>query len=206
MGASDSLDRKWVCVFCASAAGASAKYLQAATELGQRIAERGYGLVYGGATVGAMGAVADGALAAGGEVVGVIPDIIKEREIDHRGLTELLVVGTMHERKALMAGRADAFVALPGGYGTMDEFIEIVTWAQLRIHAKPCVLVNVNGFFDGLLTFLDHTVREGFIQAENRGLVQVARDPEEALVVVERTWRERAEVPTHDRRLDAVVR
>src|ERR1700679_3600731 len=166
-----SSSAKWVCIFCASAAGASPVYLEAATELGRRIAERGYGLVYGGATVGAMGAVADAALAAGGAVVGVIPEVIREREIDHRGLTELHVVGTMHERKALLASRADAFVALPGGYGTLDEFIEIVTWAQLKIHAKPCVLVNLTvnggGFYDGLLAFLDHTVAEGFIVPEN---------------------------------------
>lgn len=197
---------KWVCVFCASAAGARPEYLQAASELGRRIAERGYGLVYGGATVGAMGAVADAALAGGGAVVGVIPEVIREREIDHKGLTEQHVVGTMHERKAMLAARADAFVALPGGYGTMDEFIEIVTWAQLRIHAKPCVLVNVNGFYDPLLAFLDHTVREGFIQPENRGLVQVAPHPESALALVEQTWRERSEIPAHDARLDAVVR
>ncbi|MGC2637318.1 MAG: TIGR00730 family Rossman fold protein [Acidobacteriaceae bacterium] len=206
MTASVSSGKKWVCVFCASAEGASPQYLQAANELGRRIAQHGYGLAYGGATVGAMGAVADAALAAGGVVVGVIPEVIREREIDHKGLTELHVVGTMHERKAMLAARADAFVALPGGYGTMDEFIEIVTWAQLRIHAKPCVLVNVNGFYDGLLAFLDHTVREGFIQPENRGLVQVARDPEDALRLVEQTWREREEVPAHDPRLDAVVR
>jgi uncharacterized protein (TIGR00730 family) len=197
---------KWVCVFCASAAGASPVYLEAARELGRRIAGRGYGLVYGGATVGAMGAVADAALAAGGEVVGVIPEVIREREIDHRGLTELHVVGTMHERKAMLAERADAFVTLPGGYGTMDELFEIVTWAQLRIHAKPCVLVNVEGFYDRLLGFLDHCVTEGFIQEENRGLVQVARDPEEALGFIERTWRERVEIPAHDARLDEVVR
>lgn len=201
-----SAEKKRVCVFCASAAGASPEYLSAARDLGRRIAERGYGLLYGGATVGAMGAVADAALAARGEVVGVIPVVIREREIDHRGLTELHVVGTMHERKAMLSDRADAFVALPGGYGTMDEFIEIVTWAQLRIHAKPCVLVNVSGFYDGLLRFLDTCVTEGFIQAENRKLVQVARDPEEALGVVERVWRERAEVPAHDPRLDSVVR
>lgn len=205
MTASVSSCKKWVCVFCASAAGASPQYLKAASELGHRIAERGYGLVYGGATVGAMGAMADAALAAGGVVVGVIPEVIREREIDHRGLTELHVVGTMHERKAMLAARADAFVALPGGYGTMDEFIEVVTWAQLRIHAKPCVLVNLGGFYDGLLAFLDHTVREGFIQSENRGLVQVARDPQDALRLVEQTWREREEVPPHDPRLDAVV-
>jgi uncharacterized protein (TIGR00730 family) len=199
-------EKKWVCVFCASAAGASPAYLEAARELGRRIAERGQGLVYGGATVGAMGAVADAALAAGGEVVGVIPEVIREREIDHKGLTELHVVRTMHERKAMLAERADAFVALPGGYGTMDEFIEILTWAQLKIHAKPCVLVNVAGFYDGLLAFLDTCVEQGFILAENRRLVQVARDPEEALAIVESTWRERAEVPAHDARLDAVVR
>jgi hypothetical protein len=198
--------KQWVCVFCGSAAGASPIYLQAAQELGRQIAARGYGLLYGGATVGAMGAIADAALAADGEVVGVIPDVIREREIDHKGLTELHVVRTMHERKALLASRADAFVALPGGYGTLDEFIEVVTWAQLRIHSKPCVLVNVGGFFDGLLRFLDHTVAEGFIVPENRGLVQVARNPEEALVLVEKTWRDQAEVPAHDARLDEVVR
>ncbi len=201
-----SSEKKWVCVFCASAAGASPDYLHAARELGGRIARSGYGLLYGGATVGAMGAVADAALAAGGEVVGVIPVVIQEREIDHRGLAELHIVGTMHERKAMLASRADAFIALPGGYGTMDEFIEIVTWAQLRIHAKPCVLVNVSGFYDGLLRFLDTCVTEGFIQPDNRGLVQVACDPEDALSVVERVWRERAEIPAHDARLDSVIR
>jgi uncharacterized protein (TIGR00730 family) len=128
MSASGS-EKKWVCVFCASAAGASAVYLDTARELGRLVVEGGHGLLYGGATVGAMGAVADEALAAGGAVVGVIPEVIREREIDHRGLTELHVVGTMHERNAMLAERADAFVALPGGYGTMDEFIEIVTWA-----------------------------------------------------------------------------
>ncbi|HET7348572.1 MAG TPA: TIGR00730 family Rossman fold protein [Acidobacteriaceae bacterium] len=199
-------EKKWICVFCASAAGASPAYLQAAMDLGRRIAERGYGLLYGGATVGAMGAVADAALAFGGEVVGVIPDVIREREIDHKGLTELHIVRTMHERKAMLSSRADAFLALPGGYGTMDEFIEIVTWAQLRIHAKPCVLVNVGGFWDGLLHFVDHAVREGFIVPENRGLVQVADDPEGALRMVERTWWERAEIPVHDARLDEVIR
>jgi uncharacterized protein (TIGR00730 family) len=202
--------KKWVGVFCASAAGAFPEYLQAAQDLGRRIAEAGYGLVYGGATVGAMGAVADSALAAGGEVVGVIPEIIREREIDHKGLTELHVVGTMHERKALMASRSDAFVALPGGYGTLDEFIEIVTWAQLKIHAKPCVLVNLQvngcGYYDPFLAFLDHALREGMVLPENRVLVQVAVDPAEALAVVEQVWGERPEIPEHDRRLDSIVR
>src|SRR5580700_6316063 len=176
-------NRKWVCVFCGSANGAKAEYVAAARELGRTIAERGYGLLYGGATVGLMGAVADAALAAGGEVVGVIPDVIMDREIGHKGLTELHVVRTMHERKALLASRADAFVALPGGYGTMDEFLEIVTWAQLRIHANPCVMVNVGGYYDALLTFFDTAVEEGLIKPENRGLVQVARDASEALEI-----------------------
>jgi hypothetical protein len=198
--------KKWVCVFCGSGDGAHPEYLATARELGRRIAGSGYGLLYGGATVGAMGAIADAALAAGGEVVGVIPDVIMDREIGHRGLTELHVVRTMHERKAQLAERADAFVALPGGYGTMDEFIEIVTWAQLGIHSKPCVLVNLGGYYDGLLRFFDTAVSEGFIRAENRGLVLVARDAAEVLVIVERGWAARAENPSHDARLDELVK
>ncbi|MGC2163018.1 MAG: TIGR00730 family Rossman fold protein [Silvibacterium sp.] len=195
-----------MCVFCGSADGARPEYVTTARELGRRIAGSGYGLLYGGATVGLMAAIADAALAAGGEVVGVIPDVIMDREIGHRGLTELHVVRTMHERKALLAERADAFVALPGGYGTMDEFIEIVTWAQLRIHAKPCVLVNVDGYYDGLLRFFDDAVREGFIRPENRGLVQVAQDAGETLEMIERAWKKRAEIPPHDARLDELVK
>jgi len=198
--------KKWVCVFCASAAGASPEYLGAAANLGRCIAERGHALIYGGATVGAMGAVADAALAAGAAVAGVIPEVIREREIDHKGLTEQHVVGTMHERKAMMAARADAFLALPGGYGTLDEFIEVVTWAQLKIHAKPCVLVNPCGFWNGFLAFLDTCVDQGFIQPDNRKLIEVASNPEEALAIVERLWSERDEIPTHDPRLDAIVR
>ncbi|MFY9937130.1 MAG: TIGR00730 family Rossman fold protein [Silvibacterium sp.] len=198
--------KKWIAVFCASAAGSKREYLAQARDLGRMIAERNYGLVYGGATVGAMGALADAALGAGGEVVGVIPDIIMDLEIGHRGLTELHVVRTMHERKALMSSRADAFLALPGGYGTMDEFIEIVTWAQLRIHSKPCVLVNVGGYYDALLAFLDTAMQQGFIKPENRGLVQVARDVSEALELVEREWRAHAEIPKHDARLDELVK
>jgi hypothetical protein len=204
--AKDNKLKKWVCVFCGSGDGARPEYLAVARELGRRIAASGYGLVYGGAAVGLMGAIADAALAAGGEVAGVIPDVIMEREIAHRGLTELHVVRTMHERKALMAQRADAFVALPGGYGTMDEFLEIVTWAQLRIHAKPCVLVNAAGFYDGLLGFFDSAALEGFIRAENRGLVQVAGTAAEALAMVEREWMRKAEIPAHDVRLDELVK
>jgi uncharacterized protein (TIGR00730 family) len=198
--------KKWIAVFCASAPGSKPEYLAAARELGRMIAERNCGLVYGGATVGLMGALADAALAAGGQVVGVIPDVIIDLEIGHRGLTELHVVSTMHERKALMASRADAFVALPGGYGTLDEFIEIVTWAQLRIHAKPFALVNVGGYYDPLLAFLDSAVEQRFIKPENRGLVQEARDASEALEIVEREWRRGLETPVHDARMDELIK
>ncbi|MGB7190773.1 MAG: TIGR00730 family Rossman fold protein, partial [Acidobacteriaceae bacterium] len=170
---------KWICVFCGSAKGARAEYAAAAREMGRGIAARGLGMVYGGGSIGLMGVAADAALAAGGEVVGVIPDVIVDCEVGHDGLTELCVVRTMHERKAMMAQRADAFVALPGGFGTMDEFMEIVTWAVLGIHSKPCVLVNVGGYYDPLLRFLDSAVDGGFIRSENRGLVRVARDSAE---------------------------
>lgn len=186
--------------------GARAEYAAAADELGRAMAERGYGMVFGGGSVGLMGVAADAALAAGGEVVGVIPDVIMDREIGHSGVTELRVVRTMHERKAAMAERADAFIALPGGFGTMDEFMEIVTWAQLGIHSKPCVLVNVAGYYDALLRFMDFGVEAGFIRAENRALVRVARDAAEVLGIVECTWGVREEVPPHDERLDKLVR
>jgi uncharacterized protein (TIGR00730 family) len=199
-------NKKIICIFCASADGATPAYLETARYLGRLIAVRGHGLLYGGATVGAMGAVADGALAAGGEVVGVIPDIIMDKEIGHTGLTELHVVRTMHERKAMLASKTDAFVALPGGYGTLDEFIEIVTWAQLRIHAKPCVLVNLNGYYDGFLKFLDHAVTEGFIRPENRTLILVANNASEALEIVEREWSTREEIPAHDPGLNELVK
>jgi uncharacterized protein (TIGR00730 family) len=143
------------------------------------------GLVYGGASVGLMGAVADAALAGGAPAVGVLPAVLRDREIAHRGLGELHFVDTMHARKLLMAERGDAFLALPGGYGTLDEFIEVATWAQLHIHHKPCVLVNTQGFYDGLLAFLDHAVGEGFLRAHNRELVQVAGSVSEALDRVE---------------------
>ena len=193
-------------MFCASMDGAKAEYLVTARAMGLTIAERGYGIVYGGGKIGAMGAVAEGALKAKGTIVGVIPDVLMEHEIAHKGLTELRVVRTMHERKAMMAEQADAFVALAGGIGTMDEFIEIVTWAKLRIHAKPCVLVNTRGFYDGLLEFLDRCVSEGFLKQKDRNMVLVARDAEEALAIVEREWGVRDEVPAHDARLDELVK
>ncbi|MBB6147151.1 hypothetical protein HNQ77_005136 [Silvibacterium bohemicum] len=197
--------KKWICVFCGSANGARAEYLATARELGLAIAGKGHGLVYGGATAGLMGAVADAALSAGGEVVGVIPDVLMDREIAHRGLTELHAVHTMHERKALMASRADAFVALPGGFGTMDEFLEILTWAQLRIHSKPCVLLNVGGYYDALLQFLDHAVEQGFLKTENRQRVLVTEDVPGTLLEIKRAW-EQIETPVHDPKLDELVK
>lgn len=170
-----------ICVFCGSSVGASPKYLAAAKSLGQQIAGGGWGLVYGGTSVGLMGAAADAALAGGGEVVGVLPRNLQDREIAHRGLTTLHLVGTMHERKALMASLSDAFVALPGGYGTLDEFFEIVTWAQLKIHSKPCILINTDGYYDPLLQFLDQAMGQEFVSPVNREVVQVAADPAEAL-------------------------
>jgi uncharacterized protein (TIGR00730 family) len=172
---------KRVCVFCGSTDGKSPLYATAARSLGQRLAASGMGLVYGGASVGLMGLLANSVLEAGGEVIGVLPSVLKDREIAHPCLTRLHFVGSMHERKALMASLADAFVALPGGYGTLDEFLEILTWAQLKIHSKPCILINTAGYYDGLLAFLDQAVREGFLKRENRGLVLVASDVSEAM-------------------------
>ena len=138
-------------------------------------------MVYGGASVGLMGTVADAALAGGAEVIGVLPEVLAGSEIAHTGLTRLEVVATMHERKALMVKLADAFLMLPGGYGTLDEMMEIVTWKQLRLHTKPCILINTAGYWDGLLEFLDSTVAAGFLKAENRKLLQVAGDAAEAV-------------------------
>ena len=180
----EMLKKKWIAVFCGSGDGAAPEYLATARELGRRIAEKKYGLVYGGATVGTMGAIANATLAAGGEVVGVIPDVIMNLEIGHRGLTELHIVRTMHERKALMASRADAFVALPGGYGTMDEFCEVLTWRQLRIHDKPIGLLNYRGYYDALLALFDSMVREGFIGPYTRSLFVDAPTIEELLAMM----------------------
>lgn len=177
-------EQKKVAVFCASATGADPQFETEARKLGQAIAEAGLGLVYGGATAGLMGVIADSALAAGGEVIGVLPENLIGKERAHRGLTKLHLVDTMHERKALMAKLSDAFVALPGGYGTMDEFMEIVTWAQLRIHQKPCILVNTNGYYDHLLLFLDEATSKGLIKPTNRGLIQVAADTAEVMALL----------------------
>jgi uncharacterized protein (TIGR00730 family) len=169
---------KRICVFCGSSFGARPAYKDAAERLGKVLAERGIGLVYGGGGIGLMGAVADAVLGGGGEVIGVIPDSLMRREVGHRGVTKLHVVQTMHERKALMADLADAFIALPGGYGTLEELLEIVTWSQLGIQQKPCGLLNVENYWDGLLKVLDHAVDEGFVRQENAQLVLVAQSPE----------------------------
>jgi hypothetical protein len=172
---------KRVCVFCGSSSGTRPEYAAAARRFGAALAGRGLGLVYGGGHVGLMGALADAVLAAGGEVVGVIPQALVDRELAHGGLTELLVVNTMHERKALMADRADAFAALPGGFGTADELFEILTWAQLGLHAKPVGLLNVAGFFGPLLAWVDVAERESFLRPQHRDLLAVAEGPEALL-------------------------
>ena len=163
-----------VCVFCGSQSGASPVYAAAARELGAALAARGLGLVYGGGRVGLMGEVATAAIAGGGTVVGVIPHALSSKEIAFAEATELIVVDTMHTRKALMADRADAFAALPGGFGTFDELFEILTWAQLGIHRKPVGVLNVGGFFTPLLAWLDHAVGEGLLKRRHRELLLVA--------------------------------
>ncbi len=172
---------KRLCVFCGSNHGAKPTFSEAARQTGTLLAERGIGLVYGGGRVGLMGVVADAVLAAGGEVIGVIPGHLSEREVGHGGLSELHVVGSMHERKALMARLADGFLALPGGIGTLDELFEIWTWRQLGLHAKPVGLLDVDGFFRPLVTFLDRLVTEGFLRAEQRALLQVGAEPAEMI-------------------------
>jgi uncharacterized protein (TIGR00730 family) len=170
-----------IAVYCGSADGNHPAYRAEASALGAAIAAAGLGLVYGGANVGLMGAVADAALAGGAEVIGVLPDVLAGREIAHKHLTRLETVDTMHQRKARMVHLADAFLILPGGYGTLDEMLEIVTWSQLRIHAKPSILINTLGYWNGLLRFLDSTVVAGFLKPENRALLQVATDAADAV-------------------------
>jgi uncharacterized protein (TIGR00730 family) len=168
-----------LCVFCGSSAGARPDYLDAARALGRAAAARGIGIVYGGARVGLMGAVADAALDAGGTVTGVIPRALVDREVAHEGLTHLHVVASMHERKATMARLSDAFVALPGGVGTLEELFEVWTWAHLGVHAKPCAVLDVAGFWRPLLAALDHMSAEGFVRADVRGMLLEASDPDD---------------------------
>ena len=170
-----------VAVYCGSANGNNPAFLAEAVALGEAIAAAGLGLVYGGASVGLMGAVADAALRGGSEVIGILPEVLAGREIAHNGLTRLELVPTMHERKARMAALADTFLVLPGGYGTLDELLEAVTWAQLKLHSKPCILINTVGYWDGLLRFLDSTVAAGFLKQKNRELLLVAANGAEAV-------------------------
>lgn len=178
-----------ICVFCGSSAGARPAYARSARALGELLASRGIDVVYGGGAVGLMGELADAALVAGGKVIGVIPDALVAMEVAHDRLTELHVVRSMHERKALMAELSDAFVALPGGLGTLEELFEVLTWAQLGLHPKPCGLVDVEGFYAPLLACLDHAVVEGFVRPENRALVLDDVDPVRLLSRLSRAHR-----------------
>jgi uncharacterized protein (TIGR00730 family) len=177
-----------VCVFCGSNGGADPAYLAAAEGVGAGLAQRGIRVVYGGGRVGLMGALADSARAAGGEVVGVMPQALVDREIGHTGIDDLRVVATMHERKALMVELADAFVALPGGIGTLEELFEVYTWAQLGIHAKPLALLDVAGYYEPLAAFLDHAVAQQFLRADMRAVLAVADSLEAVLDAFDR-WR-----------------
>ena len=168
---------KRICVFAGSSSGARGEYRTVARELGRELARRQLGLIYGGARLGLMGALADEMLAAQGHVIGVIPEALVAKEVAHNGLSELRVVTSMHERKAMMADLADGFIALPGGWGTVEEFFEVLTWGQLGLHRKPCGLLNVQGYFDRLLSFVDHSIEEGFVRREYGAMICVSSSP-----------------------------
>jgi uncharacterized protein (TIGR00730 family) len=176
---------KRICVYAGSNPGSDDRYRKAAQNLAQSLVQLGIGIVYGGGNVGLMGELADTVLAAGGEVVGIMPRQLVEKEVAHLGLTDLHVVESMHERKAAMAELSDAFVALPGGIGTLEEIIEVYTWSQLGLHRKPCALLNINGYYDGLTAFLDHAVAEGFLNLGHRDLLVVVERPEELIESLE---------------------
>ncbi|WP_172199694.1 TIGR00730 family Rossman fold protein [Niveibacterium sp. COAC-50] len=184
---------KSICVFCGARSGTRPVYRQSAIALGKLLAEQGIELVWGGGDIGLMGIVADASLESGGRAFGVIPDFMVERELQHRGATEMVVVDSMHTRKAAMADRAEGFIALPGGYGTLDELFEILTWGQLHIHRKPIGLLNVEGFYEPLLAMVRHMVKEGFVKPENLDLFCVGDTPA-ALLAAMRAWR----APTGD--------
>jgi hypothetical protein len=175
---------KNVAIFCASANGANPVYAVAAAELARALAKRNVGIVYGGANVGLMHVVAEAALAEGGTVVGVIPSLLVDAEVAHPGITELHITDSMHSRKALMSERSDAFIALPGGFGTLEELFEVLAWQTLKIHVKPVFLLNVEGFYDKLLAFLDHCVEEGMLKERSRGIVNVASGIDEMLAML----------------------
>jgi uncharacterized protein (TIGR00730 family) len=170
-----------LCVYCGSSPGAGDAYLAAARELGTLLVQQEIGLVYGGSSLGVMGALADTMLEGGGSVTGIIPHALHGKEIAHTGLTELHVVDSMHERKSLMAVLSDGFIAMPGGFGTLEEIVEVITWGQLGFHDKPCGLLNVAGYFNHLLAFLDHSQSQGFLRAQHRSMLQVADTPSSLL-------------------------
>ena len=175
-----------ICIYCGSSLGHDSRFRESAAKLGRLIAEAGVELVYGGGNIGLMGVAADAALTSGGRVTGVIPNDLKRAEIAHQGLHELIVVGSMHERKRAMFERADAFVALPGGPGTLDEIIEIITWRQLRLHGKPVIIVDDGGYWQPLIELIDHTIAHGFARDTMRGLFTVVSDVEDVLPAIAR--------------------
>jgi hypothetical protein len=179
-----------ICVFTGSRHGSRPHYAESAGALGRELVGRGYGLVYGGGNVGLMNVVANTVLELSGHVTGVIPNSLVSKEVAHRGLTELRVVGSMHERKAVMAELSDGFVAMPGGIGTMEEFFEVLSWAQLGLHEKPCGLLNVSGYYDALIRFLDHAVSQDFIKPKHRALLIVEKEPANLLDRFEEFLRE----------------
>ena len=172
---------KRVCVYCGSSPGRNPKYIAGARVLGKELAARGIGLVYGGASVGIMGEIADAVLASGGEVIGVIPQSLADKEVSHNGLTELKIVGSMHERKAIMAEHSDGFIALPGGLGTLEELFEVLTWSQLGFHNKPCALLNIEQYYDSLSVFLDHAVEQQFVKQIHRDMLLVEENSSKLL-------------------------
>lgn len=170
-----------LCVFCGSMVGNNPSYAQKAKELGHLLAENEIDLVYGGASIGVMGALAESTLASGGDVYGVMPKFLSDREVAHKKLTKLFITNSMHDRKALMANLSDGFVALPGGYGTLEELFEAITWSQLKMHKKPVMILNSDGFYDPLIQFIEHTIRSGFIKESCRDILKVCNEPEEII-------------------------
>jgi uncharacterized protein (TIGR00730 family) len=185
---------KRICVFCGSSMGNKNKYETVARTLAQELVRRHIGLVYGGGNIGLMGVIAEEVMAGGGEVIGVIPKFLAEKELAHSKISTLHMVESMHERKALMESESDGFIALPGGLGTLEEYCEILTWRQLHLHHKPCGLLNVAGFFDALIALVDHQVQEGFVSKENRALIKEAREPEMLIAQIEKEWNKSKEL------------
>lgn len=178
---------KYLCVFCGSSKGQGEEYTKSARKFGEHIAKKGWGLVYGGASIGVMGAVADGVLEAGGEVIGVIPESLVNWEVAHANLTKLHIVDSMHTRKKMMYDLSDAFVAIPGGMGTLDELCEIITWSQLKLHTKPCFVLNENNFYRHLIAHFDHICEQRFLSTEHRRIVREASDQTELWQLLERS-------------------